>query len=222
MTLQNYVDSSPYFNVSLLQQFHFRMQKYFCHCLEDIQTADELKVEILDFTSIAEEIEMQKYVPSAPIWYKQLELEAAASNKTSRTNGTLSTSKRQNETTPPDNSQKRKVENTEIDTLCKLVKNQYIRNVFNPNNIEGLTHPKIHGTEICLCYHCVGKCDSACPRQATHIKRTGTALTNLRDYVHTAKSRYIAFKATKDASKKSSAAQQEQKEQTEEESKLPP
>ena len=185
--LQNYVDSNPYFNVSLLQQYHFCIQKYFCHCLDDIQTADELKVDILDFSDIANDIEMQKYIPSNPIWYKQLELKAAAAQKNTKSNG-LSNLKRPGDTPPEDKTQKREVENSEIDFLCKLLKNKYIRNVFNPNKIEGLNHPKLHNTEICLCFHCVGKCDSACPRKTTHVKLTGTALTSLCDYVHTAKS----------------------------------
>lgn len=72
MTLQIYIDSVPYFSVSLLQQLHFRMQKFFGHCLKDIQDVSEIKYDIIDFSDLATQIEMQTYVPAVPMWYKKL------------------------------------------------------------------------------------------------------------------------------------------------------
>lgn len=84
-----------------------------------------------------------------------------------------------------------------MDSLLKLKRNEFLRNVFNPNNIAGLTHPLHDGTEYCLKFHCLGKCDPDCPRKATHVPLSGTCLTATRKFVHTAKRKWLAFREAK-------------------------
>ena len=56
-------------------------------------------------------------------------------------------------------------------------------------NIQGLTHPKINGDEICLKYHCIKRCDTLCPRARTHTK-LGSVLADARAFIKQAKKNY--------------------------------
>ena len=61
-------------------------------------------------------------------------------------------------------------------------------------NFQELTHVKLNGDEICLKYHCIGRCDNLCPRAATHTN-LGSELNNTRNFVKKAKMNYKAHVA---------------------------
>lgn len=141
-------------------------------------------------------MELQTFPINPPIWFNKHELEVNK-NLNKKKSGVTPGSKlkRDPDCSSQGGRKKHAIFNDNvIDAICKLSLDEPIKHVFDPRNVEGLTHPNINGTDICLCWHCFGRCDTKCKCAATHVA-LGNELSKLCTYVKKAK---VSFKAFND------------------------
>ena len=179
-TYQNYIKNVENFIVSFLSDVNFRVQKFFLSCSQ-VSSVEEIEFRFIDFSVLLDNIEMNSYHVTVPGWYQRALLEKREKK-----------TKAKEQDTDPNRKKRALVENKNPDSLCKLKPKEYINKVFHKDIIQDLNVPKLNGKDICLKYHCLGKCDNKCQRSDSHVELKGNNLIKFRDYVIKAKEKFHA------------------------------
>ena len=171
------------FAVSFLQDIHFRVQKFFFACTQatDIESID---FRFIDFSRLLDDIEMHCYHISIPNWYRLALLEK------NKKNGKSGKGRDRENDRFFNSNKKQLVENKKIDAICKLKPTEYLNKVFSKMTIKDLSVPKHNNEDICLKYHCLGKCDSGCPCRGSHTELKGDTLISFCAFVKAAKAKF--------------------------------
>ena len=174
------IASNAKFIVSILNDIHFRLNKFFTSCAK-AKSIEDISFNYICFNDITNKIDMRSYSATSPVWYERIL--ANSDNKSS-------SSKRSSSGSSSGSSRSKRTpeENTNVDSSCKLRENEVFGTLFNKNALENLQPlPKVQNTHICLKYHVTGKCHSNCFRKITHIPLSNDHLISLRRFVRDAR-----------------------------------
>lgn len=188
-TYLDFINNQAHFIVSFLQTIHFRMQNFFKSCISS-KDVDEIRFDFLNFSDLLRSVEMHTYSIVTPQWYKVELLKSSKSSKRDLKDP-------ESAEVPPAQKKSKPVVNESIDAACALASNETYRFVFHKHNTNGLSIPKINGSDMCLKYHIEGKCKSTCSRSKTHCKLDSQSLISLRKYVKSVRDNYKSFKEAK-------------------------
>ena len=196
------------FYICLLDELHRKTQSFIHSCAHG--RVDELNVRQLDFSQIFNEIEGHKYYAKKPLWLPRdyNKRKAAAPQVVGGGGGAL------NNVTPKKrqfNNRQRgdMVFNQNLQQDMKVPAPTTYHQVFAPEFTKGIQRRNHHdGTEKCNNFHHRGRCDSKCPRIASHAKTlTAEDIAQGKAYVSEVLKKFNASKGNNSSNGKESTNQ---------------